>query len=45
MIFGLEGVCEPLHSWKDTTDARFLPDFKAEDDAAIEMFLLSQFDL
>jgi hypothetical protein len=45
MIFGLEGVREPLNSPKDTTDAGFLPDFKAEDDAPIEMFLLSQFDL
>ena len=45
MIFGREGVCEAPHGRKDATDARFLPDFKAEVDAPIEMFLLSQFDL
>jgi hypothetical protein len=40
----LEGVREPPNGGKDTTDARFLAVFKAEDDRLIEIFRLSQFD-
>ena len=36
MIFRLEGVREAPKGRKDATDARFLPDFKAEVDARLK---------